>query len=142
MYILSKLWYLYSQSIKILILIRELFPLIFVIVPFKLGVEAARRSAEDGHLLPAPRLLSLNLFSDIDRPNKIHTLMLMIWGQFLDHDLTRTAITEIAMDESGTKYDKYTEKTYIIHCQQLLSCCISCSKSTNTNTDNLFDIEL
>ena len=55
-----------------------------------------------GGPLPDVRVVSLHMFPDVDRPSQLHTLLLMIWGQFIDHDLTRTAITEMHMEDQGT----------------------------------------
>ncbi len=43
------------------------------------------------------------MFPDIDRPSQLHTQLLMIWGQFVDHDLTRTAITEMHKEDAGNQ---------------------------------------
>lgn len=59
------------------------------------------RRARDGSPLPGPRQVSVRIFQDRDRPSEIHTLLLMIWGQFIDHDVTRTAITQASMEEEG-----------------------------------------
>ena len=64
------------------------------------GVESMRRSVVGSHL-PAARMVSVHLFTERDRPSDIHTLLLMIWGQFIDHDVSRTAITQTSMDEKG-----------------------------------------
>ena len=56
-----------------------------------------------GGELPSPRLVSSTLHWDFDIPDPIHTLMLMQFGQFLDHDMSRTAITKLIMDPSGNK---------------------------------------
>jgi peroxidase len=48
-----------------------------------------------GAPLPSARYVSKNLFPDFDLPSSKITLMFVYYGQFLDHDLTRTAITEI-----------------------------------------------
>jgi len=38
---------------------------------------------------------------DFDIPHHMHTLMLMQVGQFVDHDLTRTAISKLAVNARG-----------------------------------------
>ena len=61
------------------------------------GLEEFRRSVRGGPL-PGARDISLNLFPDIDLPSGLHTLMVVAFGQFIDHDLTHTPITKAAMD--------------------------------------------
>ena len=54
-----------------------------------------------GQDLPNPRTISFTLSTDKDAPHHMNTLMLMQWGQFLDHDLSHTAISKISDDPSG-----------------------------------------
>ncbi|ELT97224.1 hypothetical protein CAPTEDRAFT_134931 [Capitella teleta] len=58
------------------------------------GIQEMRYSKSGGPL-PSARVISKNLFPDIDLPSSKITQMFVYFGQFLDHDLTRTAITEI-----------------------------------------------
>ncbi len=51
------------------------------------------RVAGDGNPLPSAREVSILLAPDKNSPNRRYTLMAMQFGQFLDHDLTRTAGT-------------------------------------------------
>jgi len=51
------------------------------------------RVASDGGQLPGAREVSLILAPDKHEPNPRYTLLVMQFGQFLDHDLTRTAGT-------------------------------------------------
>ncbi len=44
--------------------------------------------------LPSPRSASDALIPDRDKPSPEFTLMLMQWGQFLDHDLTHTPMVK------------------------------------------------
>ena len=44
--------------------------------------------------LPSPRDLSEALIPDRDNPSRDFTLLLMQWGQFLDHDLTHTPVVK------------------------------------------------
>lgn len=57
------------------------------------GISAPRR-ATDGSELPSARLVSNTLVKDANFPDNFNTAMIMAYGQFLDHDLTRTAITK------------------------------------------------
>ncbi|XP_013401626.1 peroxidasin homolog isoform X2 [Lingula anatina] len=64
------------------------------------GVDTLRR-AKNGQELPSGREVSLRLFQDINRPSNINTLMVMTFGQFVDHDLSRSAATKISVEASG-----------------------------------------
>ena len=57
-----------------------------------------RRSVLGG-ALPTARVVSLHLFPDFDIPDTKRTLALMTFGQFIDHDLTHTAISKTSLDE-------------------------------------------
>lgn len=56
------------------------------------GVNSPRAQA-NGAPLPSARLVSNRLAQESDRPSDNVTLILMQWGQFLDHDLTHTPIS-------------------------------------------------
>ncbi|KAK2705306.1 peroxidase-like [Artemia franciscana] len=58
---------------------------------FKDGVWAPRK-AKNGKDLPSARFVSANVFGDFNNPHKDITLMVMQWGQFIDHDLTHVPI--------------------------------------------------
>ena len=62
------------------------------------------RKAKDGSELPSARLVSSSVHKSVNKPDPMHTLMLMQWGQFLDHDFTLTALTKLATDIDG-KYE-------------------------------------
>lgn len=68
-----------------------------------IGVNSPRTSGKNmyGAALPSPRLISNKLFrapkgcSDKDHAQ---TLMVMVWGQFIDHDLTFTPVTQVSLN--------------------------------------------
>ena len=60
------------------------------------------RVSRNGYPLPSARLVSAVIHWDFDIPHHMHTLMLMQVGQFVDHDLTRTAISKLAVNARGT----------------------------------------
>ncbi|XP_063241793.1 peroxidase-like [Bacillus rossius redtenbacheri] len=57
------------------------------------GVNSPRSLAASGKELPSARLVSTQFAKDVDRPHENYTVMVMQWGQFLDHDLTHTPIS-------------------------------------------------
>jgi len=59
------------------------------------------RVARDGTELPNARRVSTEVHPDMNIPDVIHTLILMTFGQFLDHDMSRTAISTIASSTDG-----------------------------------------
>ncbi|ELT89922.1 hypothetical protein CAPTEDRAFT_146425 [Capitella teleta] len=59
------------------------------------------RKGPTGYSLPSPRLVSSTIHWDVDIPHHTHTLMLMQFGQFLDHDISRTAISKLNMDPNS-----------------------------------------
>ena len=58
------------------------------------SVPRGQVSEELGSTLPSPRAISEALIADQNRPSADFTLMLMQWGQFLDHDITHTPLTK------------------------------------------------
>ena len=68
---------------------------IFIYYLFNTGVSIPRGKLLNGtEFLPSPRLISGALISHEDRPNRDYTLLLMQWGQFIDHDITHTPINK------------------------------------------------
>lgn len=57
------------------------------------GVNAPRSRTNRGDELPSARLISTVFATDSNNPHENLTLLVMQWGQFLDHDLTHTPIT-------------------------------------------------
>ncbi len=56
------------------------------------------RGSSDGSL-PSARAVSDSLIPDRDAPSQDFTLLLMQWGQFLDHDITHTPLVKGENDE-------------------------------------------
>ncbi|XP_015919967.1 peroxidase isoform X2 [Parasteatoda tepidariorum] len=56
------------------------------------GISVPRMS-KSAKPLPPPRVLSLYIHRHMDRPAHDHTHFLMVFGQFVDHDITLTPIT-------------------------------------------------
>lgn len=52
------------------------------------GVESPRRSVAGGLPLPSARDVSMTVHRDVNLTSTRITMMVMQWGQFLDHDLT------------------------------------------------------
>ena len=57
------------------------------------------RRSVSGRPLPGARHVSSRLFPDADIPQQDRNMMMVFWGQLIDHDLTLTAITEVPVDE-------------------------------------------
>lgn len=57
------------------------------------GVNVARFRSVTGSTLPSARAISTGFAQDFDAPSENYTLLVMQWGQFLDHDLTHTPIS-------------------------------------------------
>ncbi|XP_037082057.1 peroxidase-like [Pollicipes pollicipes] len=55
------------------------------------GVQTPRRSVADGEPLPSPRDVSMTVHRDVNLTSTRITMMVMQWGQFMDHDLTSSA---------------------------------------------------
>ncbi|XP_037800324.1 chorion peroxidase-like [Penaeus monodon] len=58
------------------------------------GVNMPRQFSVTGSLLPSPRSISSRVIVDRDSRYDNFTILIMQWGQFLDHDITHTPITK------------------------------------------------
>lgn len=56
------------------------------------GLMSPRSRSISGKPLPSPRLVSVNIHNDVSAPHVRYSLMMMQWGQFVDHDLTHTPV--------------------------------------------------
>ena len=57
-----------------------------------LGVDSPRTESSSGGILPSTRNISVKLFGDrVNEFDQSRSVMHMTFGQFLDHDITRTA---------------------------------------------------
>jgi len=56
------------------------------------GLMSPRSRSVTGSRLPSPRLISVNIHNDVSAPHVRYSLMMMQWGQFVDHDLTHTPV--------------------------------------------------
>jgi len=58
------------------------------------GVNHPRTRSRSGRDLPSPRALSSSITVEESNPYRDFTVLIMQWGQFLDHDITHTPITK------------------------------------------------
>lgn len=81
------------------------------------GIQAPRGMSEDGRSeLPSSRQLSSALISHEDRPDNEFTLLLMQWGQFVDHDVTHTPLNKGSSEEEELN-NLVEDETDIFCCQ-------------------------
>lgn len=62
-----------------------------------LEITSPRKNGKNGQPLPSTRLISNKLFraaGDCTETDFTQTLMVMVWGQFIDHDIVSTPVTE------------------------------------------------
>lgn len=55
------------------------------------GIQQERVSALDGSPLPSPRLVTSLVHRDHDQPSSDLSLLIMVWGQVIDHDVALAA---------------------------------------------------
>ena len=58
------------------------------------GISGPRVRSLTGEELPSPRTISTTIHNDISHPHNRYTLMVMQFGQFLDHDITLTPVNK------------------------------------------------
>ncbi|CAG7726815.1 unnamed protein product [Allacma fusca] len=61
---------------------------------YKDGVSSPRSTSVLGGDLPSPRYISSTVHVDVSHLSQRHTLMMMQFGQFLDHDITHTPVNK------------------------------------------------
>lgn len=66
---------------------------IILLMGFPVGISKPRLSKKGGQL-PSARTISLNIHRPIYRSDSRFSVMLAVWGQFLDHDITATALNQ------------------------------------------------
>jgi hypothetical protein len=63
----------------------------------------APRVASDGGALPSAREVSVAVHRPVYQDDTKFTVMLAVWGQFIDHDITATALStggQIILDQN------------------------------------------
>ncbi|XP_042238092.1 uncharacterized protein LOC121876775 isoform X2 [Homarus americanus] len=58
------------------------------------GLSKPRSMSVNKQTLPSPRLISTNMHNDVSAPHVRYTLMVMQWGQFIDHDIIFTPVNK------------------------------------------------
>lgn len=64
------------------------------------GISTPRSRGKDGSPLPSPRQISNKLFRaprECTETDHARTLMVMAWGQFIDHDIVATPMTQVSI---------------------------------------------
>lgn len=84
---------------------------------YTLGISVPRGiSLRTGNsYLPSPRQLSSALISNEDHPDNDFTLLLMQWGQFLDHDITHSPLNKGSSEEE--------ESNNLVEAETSIKCC-------------------
>lgn len=73
------------------------------------------RKAKSGKNLPSARTVSLIVHRPIYRNDPKFTVMLAVWGQFLDHDITATALSKGSEGKSISCCDENSQIRKDIH---------------------------
>jgi len=72
----------------------------FVPAQYGDGIQSLRK-AVDGSDLPNARYVSYTINEEAPVRHHMHSMWVLQWGQFVDHDLTLTAISQIPTDPTG-----------------------------------------
>jgi hypothetical protein len=78
------------------------------------GIQAPRVSVVDKGELPNPRLVTSIVHRDVDQPSNELTILIMSWGQFIDHDVALAAPPrgkQIKANQSILKHIKAYQST-------------------------------
>lgn len=70
----------------------------------------APRVASDGGTLPSAREVSVAVHRQVYQDDTKFTVMLAVWGQFIDHDITATALStggQIMLHQNTQKRMKF-----------------------------------
>ena len=78
-------------------------------------MDSPRQTSVLGGPLPSARVISNAVFRSKKEPpkNKKRTMMLMEWGQFIDHDMTKTPI--LKGKEMSTAFSIFTFEVIFLH---------------------------
>ncbi|CAG0906984.1 unnamed protein product, partial [Darwinula stevensoni] len=72
---------------------KDLTPFNRLLAPkYEDGISRPRSTSVSGQPLPSPRAISTFIHADVSRLHNRYALMVMQYGQFLDHDITLTPV--------------------------------------------------
>lgn len=80
------------------------------------GVASPRQTAHDGSRLPSPRLISNAVHSGATSADASTTYshIQMLWGQFIDHDITLTPQTDpVSLEPSGVSHLSHNQSALV-----------------------------
>ena len=83
-----------------------------VIITFEIiGISSPRSTSVYGGKLPSPRAITVKVHTDAQAPDHVATVLVMSWGQFLDHDISHTALSKFKNE--GIYF--LPQQLYILH---------------------------